>query len=158
MRSESIEEGAPLGITCAPRTSAACACGTLLVSVVTGLRPPSQTIRFDAPITTIRNPAAIARRRFIVLKSRRRCNANGDGEQVTILSQDPAERGSPSCDCGTKARSFGPGRLAHANVRFRSVREGGVPGKCRLGQLSRYTPINAPTRTTEHDRITQVSG
>ena len=57
--------GAPLGITCAPSTSAACACGTLAVSVVTGSRPPSHTIRFGTPSATITNPAAMASARLI---------------------------------------------------------------------------------------------
>src|SRR4051794_14408146 len=64
-------------------------------------------------------------------------------ERVRVLSQDPAERGSPSWDCGTKARAFELGRLAGPpgpRVRFRGASGGGVPVERPLKQPSRITP------------------
>src|SRR4051794_6084052 len=88
MRSESIELGAPLGITWAPSTSAACACRTLAVSVVTGLRPPSQTTRLGTAIAAIRRPAAMARMRRIAWKSRRRSSGAATGAPVQPVDHD----------------------------------------------------------------------
>src|SRR5687767_726897 len=62
-------------MTWAPRTSAAWACGTSRVSVVTGPRPPAHTIRFGMNSAIAENPAAMA--------SARRMNrrvAGGAGE------------------------------------------------------------------------------